>query len=195
MANIGGDNLEKTDQELVRLTLKNKENYRYLMQRYVEKLTRYIIRISGVTKDDAEDILQNVFIKVYRNLNDFDMSFKFSSWIYRIAHNETISYLRKLNSRHKTISPEASSIIINLIKKDLDLEEEIDRKNLAEKIRKIINNLEKKYRDVIILKYLEDKDYREISDILKKPSGTVATLLKRGKEKLRKEILKQGNIF
>jgi RNA polymerase sigma-70 factor (ECF subfamily) len=187
--------LEKTDEDLIVLTFKNKESYRYLMQRYEEKLKRYIIRLSGAQKEDAEDILQNVFLKAYRNLKDFDKSLKFSSWIYRIAHNETVTFLRKKNVRPKTIDPETASIIISLIGSDLGIEEAIDKKNLSEKIKEIINTLDEDYRNVILLKYMEEKDYREISDILKKPMGTIATLLKRGKEKLKKEILKQTHIF
>jgi len=72
------------------------------------------------------------------------------------------------------------------------MEEAIDEKNTAEEINKTIKGLDGKYRDVLILKYMEDKDYREISDILKKPPGTVATLLKRAREQLKKEILKHG---
>lgn len=181
--------LDKSDEELVKLTLKEKNNYQYLMQRYEAKLMRYIIRLSGARKEDAEDILQNVFLKTYRNLNDFDKSLKFSSWIYRIAHNETVTHLRKFDSRPKTIDPETSSIIMNLTGTDSDIEKELDKKYDSEKITEIINRLSEKYRDVLILKYIEDKDYREISDILKKPPGTVATLLKRAKEQLRKEIL------
>ncbi|MDD2696991.1 MAG: RNA polymerase sigma factor [Candidatus Pacebacteria bacterium] len=184
--------LDKKDEELVKLILKDKEDYRYLIQRYEDKLMRYIIRLCGAKREDAEDILQNVFLKVYQNLNDFDTSLKFSSWIYRIAHNETVSFLRKLNSRPKTINSETASFILNAVRADLNMEQEIDKKNLAEKINETVNGLEGKYRDVLVLKYLEDKDYREISDILKKPPGTVATLLRKAKEQLKKEILKHG---
>jgi RNA polymerase sigma-70 factor (ECF subfamily) len=148
--------------------------------------------LSGAKKEDAEDILQETFIKVYRNLNEFDKGLKFSSWIYRIAHNETITYLRKSNSRPEIINSETNQIILDLLSADLSIEQEIDNKYLAEKIEKTINALDGKYRDVIILRYLEDKDYKDISDILKKPPGTVATLLKRAKGQLKKEILKNN---
>ena len=160
---------EKKDEELVGLVLRQKENYKYLMRRYENKLKKYIIRLSGIKEEDAEDILQNVFIKAYQNLNDFDKNLKFSSWIYRIAHNETVTYLRRSSARPKTIDPEKSSIIIGLTESDLDMVSDLDKKFTAEKITEIINLLDKKYQDVLVLKYMEDKDYREISDILKKP--------------------------
>ncbi len=85
---------DKTDIELVRLTLTNQENFLYLVNRYDKKLLKFIQRISGLRLEDAEDLLQEVFIKVYQNLNDFDQDLKFSSWIYRIARNQAICYYR-----------------------------------------------------------------------------------------------------
>ena len=187
--------LNKTDEEMVLLTLKDKRIYQYLMERYEQKLTRYIIRLSGAKKEDVEDILQEVFIKTYQKLNDFDAHFKFSSWIYRICHNETINYLRKINTKPKIINPETNKKIIDSLRADLNIQKDIDEKYLAKTIEKIINGLDRKYQEVIVLKYMEDKDYKEISDILKKPSGTIAILLKRAKEKLKREILKNKSFF
>ena len=180
--------LNKTDQELVELTLKEKEYYTYLIQRYEGKLRRYIIRLSGGRQDDAEDVLQEVFIKVYKNLNDFDLDLKFSSWIYRIAHNETITFLRKINRRPTTYNFDIDAVKVKTLKEDLDIGKEIDKKKLAEDVLKIIATLDKKYQEVLLLRYIEDKDYKEISDILKKPQGTVATILKKAKELFKEKI-------
>lgn len=191
-----GSHLEKSDEELVAMTLKDKIHYGYLMERYEGKLLRYVVRISGLSKEDAEDVLQDVFIKAYQNLNDFDMSLKFSSWIYRITHNETITHLRKKNARPKVlIGSEANVNALNALQADLDIENNIDKKYLLESITRIIDNLDEKYKTVLILKYIEDKNYQEISYILQKPMGTVATLLKRAKEKLNNEVSKSSKIL
>ena len=187
---LNGASPSETDVELVRLTLEDKENYRYLTERYETKLRRYIMRLSGLGPSDADDILQEVFIKTYKNLNGFDSFLKFSSWIYRIAHNETISYLRKANSRPKIIGSEDSPEIVESLRADLSIEGDIDKKYLRENLSKMIDRLVEKYRAVLILKYMEDKDYQEISDILKKPAGTVSVLLKRAREKLAGELVK-----
>ena len=187
---LNGASPSETDVELVRLTLEDKENYRYLTERYETKLRRYIMRLSGLGPSDADDILQEVFIKTYKNLNGFDSFLKFSSWIYRIAHNETISYLRKANSRPKIIGSEDSPEIVESLRADLSIEGDIDKKYLRENLSKMIDRLDEKYRAVLILKYMEDKDYQEISDILKKPAGTVSVLLKRAREKLAGELVK-----
>ena len=158
--------------------------------RYEEALLRYVRRISYATKEDAEDILQEVFLSVYQNLNDFDESLKFSSWIYRIAHNKTVSAGRKTNARPKTVSTDEDSDLFAFIASDEDILKDLEKKCDAKKTREIIGRMDKKYQDVLVLKFLEDKDYREISDILKKPMGTVATLINRAKKKLEAELNK-----
>ncbi len=187
--------LNKTDEELVNLTLQNKEYYKYLVERYREKLKRYIFRIIRISFQDAEDILQEVFIKAYTNLNDFDQYLKFSSWIYRIAHNEAITFLRKNKNRLAIVDFEIDKNLVETAKMDLDIKEEIDQKYFAESISKIINSFgNKDYKDVLILKYFEDKNYQEISDILKKPMGTISALLNRAKKYLKKELSKNSQL-
>jgi len=187
--------LEKNDAELVALSLKNREIYGFLIQRYQDKLRRYILRIAGGVQNDADDILQDVFIKVYKNLNDYDPKLKFSSWIYRITHNETISFLRKINRKPTTYNFEIDAVKVKTIEEDLTLDQKLDNAKVKENLLKIINNLDKKHQEVVMLRYVEDKDYQEISDILKKPQGTVATLLRQAKFQLKEEITKNKHLF
>ena len=98
------DHKTKTDAELVALTLKDQEVFLHLVNRYQDKLFRYIRRITGVSMECAEDILQEAFIKIYRNLNDFDPDLSFSSWVYRITHNEALNHLKKANSQNNSSS-------------------------------------------------------------------------------------------
>lgn len=179
---------EKTDEELVGLTLRDQDFFSCLVDRYTGKLTRYIMRISAATKEDAEDLLQEVFVKAYRNLHDFDQSLKFSSWIYRIAHNQVISQWRKMKSRPQVIKFEADEDFLKFIASDADLAGDTERKFEAEEVRKQIGKLDEKYQTVLVLKFLEGKDYKEISDILQKPLGTVATLINRAKKQLKRLI-------
>jgi len=144
------------------------------------------MRISNLNKDEAEDIVQDVFIKTYQNLNDFDSSLKFSSWVYRITHNQVISNYRKIKARPQTIILNDDSNFLENLASDFNLNKEIDLKYLKHNVNNTLNKLDLKYREVLILKFLEDKDYREISDILKKPMGTVATLINRAKEQFKK---------
>jgi len=183
---------QKTDEELVRLVLQDKEYYLCVMQRYEEKLFRYICRSSGLLKEECEDILQNAFLKIYINLHDFDLSLKFSSWIYRIVHNEMVDYLRKNKMHHATLpletEEEDENSFIELLHDDTDMGKALDNTILRENIHVLLQQLPVHYREVLVLKYLEQKDYQEISDILRMPMGTVATLLHRAKKMMKEKI-------
>ena len=185
--------LNKEDSELVKLSLENPDYFLGIVKRYEDPLMRYIRRITNINFEDAEDLLQEIFIKVYTNLNGFDTNLKFSSWIYRIAHNEVISNFRKLKTRPEKINSEMNEDILEKIKSDLSIEKEFDQKILKDKLIKVIDQLDIKYKEVIVLKYLEDKSYEEISDIIKKPKNSVGTLINRAKKRLN-NIIKNENI-
>ena len=177
-----------TDEELVARTLENPEIYALLVERYEKKLLRYIMRILTGTKEDAEDILQDVFLSAYKNLNDFDQDLKFSSWVYRIAHNKVISHFRKVTARPKTMTYEGDSQLLNILASEEDIAKSLEKRHDAGEVRNILDELDEKYREVLFLKFLEEKDYKEISDILEKPMGTVATLINRAKKQFKEKI-------
>jgi len=180
---------QKTDAELVSLSLKNQDYYYCLMKRYEAPLMNYIYKLSGLNRTDLEDILQEVFILVYQNLNDYNKSFKFSSWIYRIAHNYTVSQLRKKAQGTQNISWDEHDLE-QIVQSDFDLEENLALKINYHNLLSIIDSLPLKYKEVLLLKFVDGKDYQEISDILRKPIGTVGTLINRAKKMLAKEIEK-----
>ena len=179
-------NLEElTDEDLVLLTLENANNFSYLVERYQRKLLYYIRRISGVSNEEAEDMLQEIFVKMYTNLNSFDISLKFSSWAYRIAHNHVISSFRKKKARPEGVSFDADESLVAKLVSKLDLEVELDNQFLHEHISSLFDKLDVKYREVMVLKYFDEKSYEEISDILKKPIGTIGTLINRAKKQFK----------
>ncbi|NTW29884.1 MAG: sigma-70 family RNA polymerase sigma factor [Candidatus Moranbacteria bacterium] len=150
------------------------------MGRYETPLLRYIRRISSFDRDDAEDILQEAFIKAYRNLNDFDHGSKFSSWMYRIVHNQTIDTARKRKLR-SVVSIEEHDLG-QILRAATDIGQEMERKQDLADIDAAIRSLPDTYREALILRFLEEKTYEEIMDILRLPKGTVATLISRGKK-------------
>jgi len=186
----GSECVNKTDEQIVVLTLKNQDYYLCLMKRYEVKLLNYILKISNISREDGEDILQEVFVKAYQNLNDFDLNFKFSNWIYSIAHNTTISAFRKKKVRPQIVSWEDEDLN-NILESTLDVENTSLQKLTYKQILKIINQMPLKYKDVLILKFVEGKDYQEMSDILRKPMGTIATLINRAKKSLKQELKKE----
>ena len=187
-------NLEVDDAELVRLSLANPDKFSYIISRYQDKLARYIRRLGASNTEDTEDILQDIFLKVYLNLNDFNQDLKFSSWIYRIAHNQVISNFRKRQVRPEAHSLPIDSEGLQLLADDLALDQRSDLLMRQERLNGALGKINAKHREILVLKFFEDKSYQEISDILKKPLGTVASLLNRAKKDL-KSVLPEGEQF
>lgn len=178
-----------TDEQLVEIIReKDKELYSEIIKHYNQKLSHYLRKFIH-DPDELEDVLQVVFIKAYRNLYGFNVKNKFSSWIYRIAHNEAVNYLKK-NSRTKIFLDEVEYKIAD---EKIDLNGHIDKVFLKREIGKCMESIKFKYREPLILFYFEQKSYEEISDILRVPTSTIGTLISRGK-KIIKEKLEKENI-
>ena len=120
---------------------------------------------------------------------------RFSSWAYRIVHNTTMSGWKKSKSYGKDKHINIDDELFKDMLPGNDFAEELYNGNKDMEIRKILNDLPKKYSDVLVLKFLEEKNYNEISDILKKPMGTIATLIHRAKKAFRKEASKNNIMF
>lgn len=179
------DKIKITDEELVRLTLQDKNHFSEIIFRYETKLMRYLRRLLNINQETAEDLLQDIFIKTYRNLNGFDQSLKFSSWIYRIAHNEAISHYRQFQKNKQIVSIDEANGLLEIMRGTLETDRETLNNELTLRIKTVIDALPSKYREILILKFIEEKDYEEIADILKIPAGTVGTLIHRGKTALK----------
>jgi len=174
----------------VKLAIDDSEAFVYLVQRYEKRFMAYIRRLMSVSNEEAEDVLQEIFIKIYQNLQGFDLDLKFSSWAYRVAYNYIISCFRKFKARPQCVSSEDVEKLLLGLSADDDVNEDLHKKFEGEKVQELLGQLDKKYKDVLVLKYLEDKDYKEISYILKKPMGSIATLLSRAKSKFKKLLVK-----
>ena len=171
-----------SDEELVeKIRSENNELYAEIVRRYEQKLYRYLRYLTN-RPDESEDLLQDVFIKAYRNLFGFDTKRKFSPWIYRIAHNEGVNFVKKTN-RRKQVSLE--NVDFSLGNQGDSVEDVFTKGEIREKVKECLDELEAKYREPLVLYYFEDKSYREISDILRIPVKTVGTFIFRGKRILK----------
>jgi RNA polymerase sigma-70 factor (ECF subfamily) len=178
-----------TDEQVVGEALSHKERFVVLVQRYQDPLSRYLRRLGVWRTEDAEDVLQNVFLKAYRNLNDFDPRLKFSAWIYRIAHNEAVSFFRSNSARPEGSLIDDSELVLDQLRAEIDIERSADRTLTAERLSTALSKLDAKYRDAIVLRFFEERSYEEMSDILQVPLGTVATLLNRAKKRLKTVLI------
>lgn len=177
-----------SDYELVLEVLADLDKYQYIIERYSARLIAYIQRVIYVNKEDAEDILQEVFIKTYKNLNLYNPKYKFSSWIYRITHNEAISFLRLGHNKIIKVSNEFEKDVFSELVSEVDVEAEYIRRATSENVHKILSKLDRKYSDVLVLRFMEEMDYNEISDTLHISTGTVGSLINRAKVKFKELI-------
>ncbi len=179
--NSGAEN--KSDEEVAFFIQSGEtELFDVLVKRYEAKLGRYARKfLSGA--DDINDVLQDIFIKIYTNIKSFDAKRKFSSWAYRIAHNELVNALRK---RQRIFLP-----VVNLdvfLPYDLsgdDFKNDSGRRDTKKMVEEYLDRLKPKYREPIILYYIEGLSYKEIADVMQVPVSTVGIRIKRAKEMLK----------
>ncbi|PID52505.1 MAG: hypothetical protein CR972_01645 [Candidatus Moraniibacteriota bacterium] len=156
-----------------------------IIARYEQRLFVYVM---GFVKnaDEARDLVQNTFVKTLNHIESFDTEKKFSSWIYRIAHNEAMNWFAK-NTKQKTVSIEE----LHTTKDHFEATDESDTAleewfhiELRDELSDALAQLPEQYAEVLRMKYFEDKSYKEMSEILGKPTSSVGTLLRRAKKRL-----------
>lgn len=180
---------EMNDEEIVRRTLADKDAFALLIERYEAKLARYLERLGVSVREDREDILQNAFIKAYRNINSFDPTLSFSSWMYRIVHNEAMSFFRARRARPQVILGEEGELLLSELRDEhADAAAKAERRLSREELSRGFATLDPRYQEVLALRFFDDRSYTEISDILEVPVGTVSTLIYRAKRALREAL-------
>ena len=177
------------DGELIQMSLQSSDNFWLIIERYEVPLRRYIHHITDIRDEEVDDILQEIFIKVYRNLHGFDSQLSVSAWIYRITHNLVIDMHRKGAKMKNTLDEQDTEIFLENITTWEDPELITQEKEVLDSLKHALSQLRPEYREILILSYLEEKSYDEISDILEKPIWTIGTLVHRAKKEL-KEICK-----
>lgn len=177
-----------SDEDLVSHTVDgNVDAFAELMNRYEPRLHRYV---TFLIRDAmaANDVVQDTFIKVYQNLQGFKKGRAFSSWIYRIAHNEAINAVKKYRREVPFGFDETSSEMAYSDRAD----EAIDNTILSGDVQGCVSQLATKYRDIVQLIYFEHMSYAQVSDILRIPVATVGVRLSRAKAHLKKICTEKG---
>lgn len=157
---------------------KNQDLYYIIVERYQSKLLRYANNLIK-DGDQASDVVQNSFIKAFVNLNSFNTKKNFSSWIYRIVHNEAINFAKKYQRE--------LPILDNIdFQNNKDTKDYLGQKEIVAKVNKCLGKIPLLYSEPLSLFYIEEKSYKEISDILRMPMGTVAVRINRAKILIKK---------
>ncbi len=184
---------ETSDEKLWLDELKNgeKEAFRKLYDDYHQKVYSTAITMLG-NAEDAEDAVQEVFMKIYRKVSSFDGRSKIGTWLYRIAVNVCIDHVRRNKiQRFKTVSVEAETLV-NLHERGNEVEKSITSGEVNKITRNAITRLSPKLRTVVVLRDLQGLAHAEIADILGRSKGTVSSRLNRGRLKLRSLLNFQG---
>ena len=188
---MGYDN-EKTDEEIALSVQSGKvELFSILVKRYEEKIQRYARKVLA-SNDDIQDVVQDIFIKTYVNIQSFDVKRRFSPWIYRIAHNEIVNLFKRNKLRNFLPLLEPDVLFPNYSKGFDEINKGVESQEMKRIIDVGLQDLENKYREPIVLYYIEELSYQEISEILHLPVATVGTRIRRGREMLKNIFKKEG---
>lgn len=184
---------EPSDYEIVlRAQAGSEAAYRELLGRYQRPVFSLIYRMVR-DREQAEDLAQETFVRVFNHIGRYDPQFKFSSWIFKIATNLTIDAMRKKDvptvsidgSRYAQTSDEIEATTITVASDDENPEELLLARELGGEIERAIARLRPEYRSAILLRHVEGHAYEEIAEIMALPLGTVKTYIHRARNELR----------
>ncbi len=181
-----------TDEEIIeKIKGGSIELFEAIVTRYQRKLINYIYRMIS-DFDSAMELSQDVFIKVYNSLDKYNPSFKFTTWIHRIASNATIDWMRKKKidaySLDGNDNDDMPSLGQQLPAKDLSPLQNLEMGQLQARIENAIDELPFIYKQLIILRHINELSYEEISTAVSLPLGTVKNRIFRGREMLKAKL-------
>ncbi len=182
------------DRDLVATAAQGLEGgFEELVRRYQRPISAYVYRMVG-DYDCALDLTQEIFIKIYASLSRYRPEFKFSTWIYKIAHNAAIDHLRRNAGRERSINggTESEPIQLAIESKGLSPEQQSEREERRIEIESVVRLLPTTYRELIVLRHSQDLTYEEIVEVTGLPLGTVKNRLFRAREMMRQQFLLRG---
>ena len=168
----------------------DREAFGALVEQYRDNVYRLAYRMCG-NAYDADEAAQEAFVAAWRALPNFRGDAKFSTWLYRLTTNAAIDVMRR-EKRHQTVG---DGEMMELADDADSPQETVERTEQQEAVQKALSTLSEEYREVLLLRYMEELDYAEIAEVLQLPSGTVKSRINRAKAALKTALLKSGNIF
>ncbi|HHJ11179.1 MAG TPA: sigma-70 family RNA polymerase sigma factor [Bacteroidetes bacterium] len=198
VVNVANNNLSekaKKDLELVHRALSgDQQAYSKLMSRYRDAIYYMLLKMVN-NPTDAEDLTIETFGKAFKNLHQYVPDFAFSTWLFRIASNNCIDFIRKQRTPLISIDQDHSNkdgIPLTIQENSPDPEENMIKSQKAVLMHNIVDQLKPRYKDLIVLRYFKEYSYEEIANELNLPLGTIKAQLFRAKELLY-NILKKNN--
>ena len=167
----------------------DKQAYANIIDKYKNQLYATILRMTK-NPQDAQDLVQDAFIKVYRNLDKYDASGSFSGWLYRVAINHCMDEFRK--KRYSTVQVEIDETkVVNREHPEVVFL----KKEKSRQLERLIATLPEDERLIILLRYVNEISYEEISEVMDVPLSTVRNKLHRAKKKMRETVKREGGYF
>jgi RNA polymerase sigma-70 factor, ECF subfamily len=183
-----------TDRDLVASAVTGIEgSFEELVRRYQRPISAYVYRMVG-NYESALDLTQEIFIKVYSSLNRYRSEFKFSTWIYKIAHNAAVDHLRRTTTREQSLvaGTEDDQFDLPIECGRMSPEQESEQRERRGEIETVVRALPSNYRELIILRHSQDLSYEEIVEVTGLPLGTVKNRLFRAREMMRQQFVEKG---
>ncbi len=171
----------------------DREAYRVLVEKYQNRVYSLVLSMTK-SREDAEDIVQESFVKAYLSLKNFRGDSSFYTWIYRVAYNMAIDFQRRNSRRGEVLSsPKLNedgqeSRALEAVATDGNPEESAERKQLAESLGKAMSQLSEEHRTVVMLREVDGMSYSEIADVLGLSQGTVMSRIHYAKKYLQKAL-------
>ncbi|WP_353138740.1 sigma-70 family RNA polymerase sigma factor [Pseudopedobacter sp.] len=179
----------------------NQKAYAELMHRYKDAIYFMVLKMVN-NKDDAMDLTVSTFAKAFENIDKYKADFAFSTWLFRIATNGSIDFIRKkrivTTSIDNALAEDGEDYVFYIKSDDPNPEESSIKKQQAEQVKDIVNRLPDRYKTLVILRYFDELSYEEIAEQLMLPLGTVKAQLFRARDLLSNILNKQkktGNEF
>ena len=183
-----------TDGELIEKAIRGREDgFEELVRRYQRPITGYVYRMLN-NYDASLDVTQEVFIKVYNSLEKYSSEYKFSTWLYRIAHNAAIDWMRRNSVSQQSLEAENAdgTYQLQIESPQPSPEQERERSEWRTEIESVVKRLPTVYRELILLRHAQDLSYDEIAEVLNLPLGTVKNRLFRAREMMREIFVERG---
>jgi RNA polymerase sigma-70 factor (ECF subfamily) len=191
---VSADSLRTlTDGELIIDAVGGKDGFEELVRRYQRPITGYVFRMLG-DYESSLDVTQEVFIKVYNSLHKYSAEYKFSTWLYRIAHNAAVDHFRRNSVTPLSIETENAdgTYELQIESRGASPEQDHEQREWRNEIDEVVKRLPPAYRDLILLRHARDLSYDEIADVTGLPLGTVKNRLFRAREMMREIFIERG---
>ncbi len=183
------------DKILIKKILSGEESsFEEIMRKYNKRIFNFVLRMVR-NEEVAIELTQDFFIKIFTKLYKYNFEYKFSTWAYRICYNLVIDYIRK-NQTYVNSLDDDSTYKKNSYMRESSTKEDgadvLEREEVKSYLWKTVNLLPVKYKELILLRYIQELKYDEISEVTNLPIGTVKNRIFKAKDLLRKEIEKDG---